>query len=166
MPRHRPDFESHLLRKDLVKAYLRQGLSVPEMVKRLDQHGLFDQTQGYNARYSVVARLLRAVQKQDRRRFHVLQEDADRALIEYIERQHFLYARAVADGSYELARRLSQDIAKAHGVPTEEPIKIETDILSQMQAAFAQGEKRLAERRMLEKRSAIEVSLIGNGKGE
>jgi hypothetical protein len=96
-----------------------------------------------------------------------LQEDADRALIEYIGRQQFLYARAVADGNYELARRLSQDIAKAHGVPTEEPIKIiETDILSQMQAAFALGEKRLAERCMLEKRSAIEVSLIGNGKGE
>jgi len=168
MPRHRPDLESRLLRKDLLKNYLRQGLSVPEMMDRLDRQGLFAPTQGYGARYSLVSRLLRSIRKEDSRRFRVLQEDSERALIEYIERQSFLYRKVVEDGNYELAAKLSKDIAKAHGVVTEEPVRVETDILVQMGQAFALGEKKMQERRVALNSPvpALDTAprLLGNGK--
>lgn len=169
---HRPDLETHLLRKELIRTYHRQGLPVAEMVRRLDQTGLFLSTQGYNARYSVVLRLLRAVQREDSRRFRILQEDSERALIEYVERQSFLYCKAIECGDYRLARDLSKDIARGHGVVTEEPVRVETDILVQMGQAFAMAEKKMLERKQRAALSSpvpaldIVPSLGGNGKKE
>lgn len=172
---YRPDLETHLLRKELVRAYHHQGLSVTDMLRRLDGNGLFSPTQRYNARYSLVARLLRSTQKEDAKRYRVLQDEAGRALVEYIGRQSFLYQKAVEDGNWALARDLSKDIARAHGVPTEEPIRVETDLLSQLQAAFQVGMKKVTEERRRiaesskETPKAIEImppSLSGNGKEE
>lgn len=164
---HRPDLETHLLRKELVRAYYRQGLSVPDIIRRLDQNTLFSPHQTYNARYSAVLRLRRSVQREDSRRFRALQQDSEQALTQYIARQEYLYMKAVENGNYELAAKLSKDIARAFGVPTEEPIKIETDILTQMGAAFAMAEKKMAERRKQALPAlAIDTAprLLGNGK--
>jgi hypothetical protein len=169
MMTHRPDLESHLLRKDLVKTYLRQGVSIPEMLTRLDQNGLFSPTQSYNARYSLVVRLCRSIRKEDSARYRVLRNDAERALVEYIARLEFLYAKAVENGDYKLARDISKDLAHAYGVQTEEPVRVETDMLVEMVDSFPHAEKKLEQWKQQAALSslipALDVipPLVGNG---
>jgi hypothetical protein len=75
--------------------------------------------------------------------------------------------KAVENGNYALAAKLSKDIARAHGVVTEEPIRVETDLLKQMSDAFAMGEKRFLERKQKHALPVptIDVApyLLGNG---
>jgi hypothetical protein len=171
MPRNY-SFETYCLKRELVKNYHRRGFSIPRMIENLDRNGLFSAAQSYGARYSSVLRVLHSIKKEDAQRFHALRDDAECALHEYIARQEYLYMKAVENGNYELAAKLSKDIARGHGVVTEEPVRVETDILVQMGQAFAMAEKKMLERKQRAALSSpvpaldIVPSLVGNGKKE
>src|SRR5262245_8527794 len=130
--KNRPDLETHLMRKDLVRNYGRLGLSIPIIIRRLDEQGFFSPTQSYNARYSIVVRLLRSVKREDAKSYRVTQEDSNQARAEYLDRANYLYSQAIQLGDLRLAHDISMSIARAHGINTKEPIKVETNFYEVM----------------------------------
>lgn len=134
-------------RQELVRLFCRLGTKETEIIQRLQDDGYIPASWGYRKKQLLVNRDLRRAKKEDLDRYHRLMGDGDRALVTYIGKLEVLFERAYADGNWSLCRDLTKDLAKAHGVPTEEPIRIEGDILSQMQQAFQMGMRRIAEQK-------------------
>jgi len=146
---NRPDLRTHLLRQDLVQHYWRLGLSIPEMMQRLEIEGLLATTQTYAAQYAIVSRLLKTVKHEAAKSYTVTPEDNRQAWREYVDRQTFLYYQAVQSGDLALAGELSKDLARAHGINTDEPIVIKTDLMTMLKNAQEQARKKLEARRSI-----------------
>lgn len=137
-------------RWELVKLYYRSGVSEDQIAKILTDGEYFPPSWDYRHKIIILRRDIKRIVKNDEQRFARIQQDGQLALIEYISRQELLYQKAMEDRDYGLARELSKDVAKAYGVPTEEPIRLEGDFLSQMKAAFQVGmQKRLEQSKSL-----------------
>lgn len=134
-------------RQELVRLFYRLGTKETEMIQRLQENGYIPATWEFRKKQLLVNRDIRRAKKEDLDRYHRLMADGDRSLVDYIGRLETLFENAYQDGNWNLCRDLAKDLARAHGVPTEEPIRIEGDILSQMQIAFRAGMKRIAEQK-------------------
>lgn len=159
-------------RQELVHLFYRLGIKETEIIQRLQDDGYLPVTWEYRKKQLLVNRDVRRARKNDLDRYHRLIANGDQALVSYIGKLEVLFERAYGDGNWHLCRDLSKDLARAHGVPTEEPIRIEGDILSQMQLAFQVGMRRIAEQKQpprLESRSdelQTEVHAVASPSGE
>jgi len=136
-------------RLELVRLFCRLGMKETEVIQRLQDGGYIPISWEFKKKRSLVRRDIKKVNSEDVTRYKQLVSDGDGALIEYIGKLEVLFGKAYEDGDWHLCRDLTKDIARAHGVPTEEPIRIETDILSQMQIAFQAGIKKISEQKNL-----------------
>lgn len=130
-----PTSELHFTRLDLVKTLHYQGKSIVEIVDALEEQQLLSSSISASSKYRLVQRCLRKIRKEDLDRFHVTRDASDAALSEYIGRQTVLFELAVQSRQLETARGLSKDLARAFGVPTEEAIKVDGDLLTLLRAA-------------------------------
>ena len=134
-------------RQELVRLFSRLGIKESEIIQRLQDTGYIPATWEFRKKQLLINRDVRKAKKEDIDRYRRLMADGDRALVNYIGKLEVLFEKSYEDGNWSLCRDLTKDLARAHGVPTEEPIRIEGDILSQMQLAFQAGMKRIAEQK-------------------
>ena len=149
-------------RVELVRLFYRLGIKETEVIKRIEDIGYIPATWEFRKKQLLINRDLRKVKREDIIRYQKLMQDGDRALVDYIGKLETIFERAYEDGNWQLCRDLTKDLARAHGVPTEEPIRIETDLLSQMQAAFQVGMKRMSEQKNLPSPTPI-IDVESNG---
>lgn len=123
-------------RRELVRGYHRQGLSPAAIISRLDAKQYFPTTKTYSAKRNLIREDLRFIAAEDRRRYAHTLDEINAALIAYVGRTEHLYGKAVENGEIDLARQLSKDLARAYGVQTDEPVKVELDMASLMKDAF------------------------------
>ena len=157
-------------RRALVRLLVRAGSDNVTIAKRLLEANYLPATWTLDKQVQFIHRDITAVRKEDTTRFTVVYQEASTALHEYIARQEYLYAKAVENGNYELAAKLSKDIARGHGVVTEEPVRVETDILKQMGDAFAMAERKMLEHKQKSlppprQAGAAEVVSLGHQNG-
>lgn len=136
-------------RTEIVRLLHRLGRKETEIIQRLQNDGYIPLIWSFGKKTRLIRDDIRRVRKEDMAKFKSVMQDSDSALVDYIGRLQTLFDKAYEDGDWQLCRDLTKDIAKAHGVPTEEPIRIETDILSQMQLAFQTGMRRVSEQKNL-----------------
>ena len=144
-------------RLELVRLFYRLDIKETEIIQRLQDNGYIPITWDFRKKQLLINRDLRRVKREDINRYHRLMADGDRALVDYIGKLETLFGKAYEDGNWPLCRDLAKDLARAHGVPTEEPIRIESDLLSQMQVAFQAGMKRISEQKNLPVSAIIDV---------
>ena len=153
-------------RRALVRLLVRAGADDVAIARKLLAANYLPATWTLDKQVKFLHRDITAVRREDTTRFTVVYQEASTALYEYIARQEYLYAKAVENGSYELAAKLSKDIARGHGVVTEEPVRVETDILQQFGDAFALAEKKMLEhqpKRLPAPRSAEVAEIVSLG---
>lgn len=132
-------------RRALVRLLVQAGNDPVSIAKKLLAANYLPDTWPLEKQVRFIHADILAVRKEDTTRFTVTYQEASAALYQYISRQEYLYAKAVENGDYRLAADLSKDIARGHGVVTEEPVRVETDILKQMGEAFAMAERKMVE---------------------
>ena len=145
-------------RQEFVRLYYRLGIKETEIISRMQENGYIPALWEFKKKQSLIKRDLKKVKKEDIEQYQRLIAEPDGALVDYIGKLKALFEKTYEDGNWSLCRDLAKDLARAHGVPTEEPIRIEGDILTQMQAAFQVGMKRISEQKTLPPPPAIEVS--------
>lgn len=132
-------------RIEIVRIMSRAGMDAVKICARLDKFGFFPDRLNYRQQLDVVLADMRKVKKEDKGRFDALREDSQSAWSEYVGRQMALFEKCMDDGDHALASQVSKDIARAYGIDTNEPIKIEGDLVSLMRAATQKAlEKRNA----------------------
>lgn len=134
-------------RQELVRLFYRCGVKETEIIQRLQDNSYIPASWEFRKKQLLVNRDVRKAKKEDIDRYRRLMQEGDRALVNYIGKLDTLFEKAYEDGNWSLCRDIAKDLARAHGVPTEEPIRIEGDILTQMQLAFQAGMKRIAEQK-------------------
>ena len=137
-------------RIEIVRLMSRAGMDAVKICARLDKFDFFPDDMPYQKQMEVVAGDIRKVKREDKGRFDALREDSQAAWAEYVGRQMALFEKCMDDGDHALATQVSKDIARAYGIDTNEPIKIEGDLVSLMRAATQKA---------LEKRNANTFSL-------
>jgi hypothetical protein len=140
-----PTAEQHFQRLELVRSLHYRGKSITEIINVLEAEGLLNTAVTCSSKYRSVQRCLAKVKKGDLKKFRATQEEHDTALIEYIARQSYLFQRAIEDRQWECARSLSRDLAKAHGVVVDEPVRVEADLLTLLRAATEANRQRRLE---------------------
>lgn len=119
-------------RRNLVRTLHYQGLQEVDIIQKLDAAGFFPETEYWKIKRDVVRRDIEKITLADAHRFHVLEVDAHRAHYDYITRQEAIYQKAMERNDLEVAARASKDIAKAHGVQTDEPNRPKEDLMTIM----------------------------------
>jgi hypothetical protein len=136
-------------RIELIRLFCRLGIKETEVIQRLQDGGYIPLSWDFKKKRRLIRKDIKKAKSEDLDRYKQLMSDADGALVEYIGKLEVIFEKAYEDGNWYLCRDLTKDLARAHGVPTEEPIRIETDILSQMQIAFQAGMKKINEQKNL-----------------
>lgn len=120
-------------------------MSEVEILEKMEKHDknekegflFFPETQSHRARLRVIRHDLDAICISDARRFSALQTDAEKARHEYIARQELIFKEAFLHRELEIASRVSKDIARAHGIPTDEVMAPKNDLISALEALRA-----------------------------
>lgn len=142
-------------RRDLVRHLHGIGLSVLQIIERIEGHfELFPSTATYKQKRSIIDNDIIEIRNKVMADIAIDTFDAKEKHAEYVEQQKFLYYKAVQDGDYTLAERVSKNIAKAYGINTEEPIVIKSDILTVLSRAREDFKKR----KEIEETKAIDVT--------
>ena len=91
---------------------------------------------------AIVKRDLEAIKLEDLQRFRSVQDDAETALREYLQRQMLIFQQAVERRELAVAASASKDIARAHGIETDKPVRQEEDLLTAMRNAMQTARKK------------------------
>lgn len=126
-----------LRRRELVRGCLARGQRAIDIIEYLTKKkGFFPQTFTDKQKLGIVQKDIEAINKDNRQEYTVAKEDNDNAMVEYLERTHMLYTKAIQDTDYTLARELSKDLARAKGVPVDEVVRVEADTTKMMRQMF------------------------------
>lgn len=134
-----------LRRRDLVRGCMARGMRPIEIIEFLSKKKditFFPTTFTDKQKLAIVGQDVAQINKEAREEYVIAKEDADVAMVEYLERQAFLYTRALTDSKIDIARELSKDIARAKGVPVDEVVRVEADMTKFMRQAFAMAKDR------------------------
>lgn len=134
-------------RRELVRLWVRSGAHEDRIIQILVDGGYIPPTWEYKGKRALVRSDIRKVQSEDTTKFQSLKLDAEKAWQEYVARQSMLFEKAMEEGNVAVASSISKDIARAYGIPTDEPIRVETNLLDQMKEAIQMGAKRLLEQK-------------------
>ena len=139
-------------RRDLVRRYHYIGLSIFQILERLDGHKypLFPVTADYDEKYGVIASDVAIIKKKDLESINVTEFDAQEQHALYIARQTFLYNLSLEDGNLALASSLSKDIARGYGISTDEAIVLKGDLMSMLRNAQQTATRKLEERKIID----------------
>ena len=145
------DYENQDIRRDIIRRLYYAAKSLQSIIIVLDRR---DALAGltFSDKVRLVKGELNTIKQEDKAALIAVRKDADEAWADYVARQHFLYEVAVEDRDVTAAQSLSKDIARAHGVRTDAPIEVKTDIGEMLrQASMA----RRPEPQRIEKKEAI-----------
>ncbi len=115
-------------RRNLIRSLYYQGYKEVDIIQKLDDAQFFPETQKWGLKRDTVRRDLDLITIADAKRFQGMEVDTNRAYHEYLSRQETIYRRALERNDLEAAIRTSKDIAKAHGVQTDEVNKPTEDL--------------------------------------
>lgn len=145
------------LRRDLVRQYRARGLSIMEILNRMDSGGFFGPTLTVPQKRKIVQVDMEYLQHQERSALIGLLQDAEQAQAEYVGRCQFLYAKAVEENHIGMAHAVSRDWAKVVGVQVDEPQRGGGDLIALLTQASATA---LDKRRELNPPLEIEAQVI------
>ena len=139
-------------RRDLVRRYHYVGLSIAQILERLDGHKypLFSMTADYDDKYSTIASDIGVIKKEAMEAINITEFDAQEQHAHYLMRQTFLYNLSLEDGNLALASSLSKDIARGYGISTDEAIVLKGDLLSLLKGAQQTAARKLEERKTID----------------
>lgn len=109
-----------------------QGYQEVDIIHKLEDEGYFPETEKWLRKRDAVRRDLILITLADANRFQAVEVDANRAYHDYLARQEAIYHRAMERSDLDVASRTSKDIAKAHGVQTDEVNRPQEDIATIM----------------------------------
>ena len=115
-------------RRHLIRALHYQGWKEVDIIQKIDREGFFPETEHWTIKRNTVRRDIEKITLADAHRFQQLEIDVHRAHHDYISRQEAIYQKAMERNDLEVAARASKDIAKAHGVQTDEPHRPKEDL--------------------------------------
>ena len=118
----RPSVQILERRRSIVRSLYYQGVQQSDIIERLEKDQLFPEAKSWSSKKQILRRDIDMIVLADAQRFQGLEIDTERARQEYIARQEGIYAKAMERNDLEVAIRASKDIAKAHGIQTDEPV--------------------------------------------
>lgn len=131
------------LRRDLIRQYRARGLSLFEILTRMDSRDFFGPTLTVSQKRKIIQADIAYLQQQERESLSDLLRDNERAVGEYVTRCQLLYGKAVEDNSIGMAHNISRDWAKVVGVQVDEPQRGGGDLIALLTQASAMAlEKR------------------------
>lgn len=118
-------------RREIIRTLFYAGKTEQEIADRLtgEKYQFFPPTYSLRDKLSTIRADLTVILREDDKKFTVTKENADSALVQYINRQKYLYNKAVESSEFELAVKISKDIARAQGVSTDSPTKVDNNSL-------------------------------------
>ncbi len=119
-------------RRNLIRTLHYQGYGEVDIICTLDEGKYFPEMQTWKLKRDTVRRDIQIILSTDAQRFHGVETNATQAFHEYVARQETIYKRAMERNDLEAAIRASKDIAKAHGVQTDEVNRPRDDVATIM----------------------------------
>lgn len=119
-----PSTEVHFTRLEVVRCMAAQGKGIPLIIADLEGKGLLSSSQSYSARYRLVCRLVQKVRQDGMEQYKLTREESNDALVGYIERHMLLFRLAISSNQLEVARNVSKDLGRAHGIDVDRPTGI------------------------------------------
>ena len=130
-------------RRTLIRMFHYLGTKTDDIVTELEKEGFLNEAKTWSAKRQLVKRDIEVIRLEDAEHVQSVQQSADVALREYIERQTMIFKDAYLRRDYQAASSASRDIAKAHGLETERPIKQEEDLLTLLKNAELTANKKI-----------------------
>ena len=140
MPRNKFDLVAE--RRALTRTLFYLGKETGDIVNELDSSKIFPEMKTWSSKMAIVKRDLEAIKLEDLQRFRSVQDDAETALREYLQRQMLIFQQAVERRELAVAASASKDIARAHGIETDKPVRQEEDLLTAMRNAMQTARKK------------------------
>ncbi len=145
------------LRRDLIRQYLARGLSLFEIMGRMDSSSAFGRTLTILQKRKIIRADIAYIRQMERKALVGLLQDNEQAQAEYIARCQLLYSKAVDESQLGMAHTISRDWAKVVGVQVDEPQRGGADLITLLtQASVAALDKR----RELNPQLAIEAQVV------
>ena len=115
-------------RRHFIRVLHYQGWKEVDIIQKVTDEGFFPETEYWTTKRKTVRRDIEIITLADANRFQMLEVDTHRAHHHYIARQEAIYQKAMERNDLEVASRASKDIAKAHGVQTDDPHRPKDDL--------------------------------------
>ena len=122
-PLNKIDYEAVAKRRDMIRSMIYRGCGDKEVIENLSEEGIYPATYTFKDRVRALKKDLEIIANEDAAKVEAAWSDETDTAAMYIQRQKLLYYKAISQNKLDLARQLSQDIARAEGLATDEPVR-------------------------------------------